>query len=245
MERRARGAKFARFSSPKTRSVSGQGSRQTTHISITYRHGLSETAASVEAIADIHRQDLPHIESIYASIEPDREEWRKSAEVEWNAGRTPEDLIAARVIIQVWEYGPRLEVHGPSRTSVVGLAQQLTTLLERAARGASWRGLSTGNIALGGFFVLLIFLVLLTPGVVHATNLAQQNDQYEPAEVIGLCLAVALALGASVAFWKLLPTVEVLGEGEPSRLQRFRGWIVLAVVTVVLGVVSAFLYDAL
>jgi hypothetical protein len=127
----------------------------------------------------------------------------------------------ATVRLRLWKSnGLRVEVRGPQRSQVEGLAQQLSEVLRRGAPlfhrfdidAVVWGLLSP--LILAGFF--------LGAQVPRWLGLAHKNGHWEIAEVLGPVIGVAIAALVLFGMSRAFPTVEVMAEGQLPRHRQMR-----------------------
>jgi hypothetical protein len=228
--------------------------------SVTYANDLTDTIEGVDAIANLHRSDLPGIRQLWIEIRPDRdayyaertrlhEVWEVAAEKRAERGEDigspaePPPLISASILIRFsWAgRGLRLEVNGPDRHQVVGLFDRLEEILTRRhvflhvdPDAVQWIG--------GG--VLLLPSISLGFWLSHVLGTASRNGKWDVGEIVGMAIGAAAAVGFGIGFRQLYPTLELIEDDQKTRGERFGAFFLSALLVVVLGVISAALYDA-
>ena len=239
---------------------SGYGA--TSDTSVTFRSGLSETSDDPDAVAHLHRGDLPEIAQIRITIRGDRDaRWREQERVrnEWYAAQgaaikrgelptndEPPDAApmedASVTLSMPWAgRALMLEVEGPDRAAVEGLFQRLSELVTRRQ---SFRRIGPHEVVPTVAVPLGFGLLVLGTLVPRWIDSSLDNHRVDWQEVVGMLAGVVLAAAVvAVVLW-LYPATQLLEDGERSRAERFRGLVVAALAALVLGVVASILYGA-
>jgi hypothetical protein len=149
-----------------------------------------------------------------------------------------------RATIHVERDSPALtvEVVGENRTRVEGLTSQLEELLRRGNQRPG------GKNAIGGLAILFCFSIVFI-GISIWRTIDQTSGSSEitvdsPAELAALLLIVFGAFGSFYAVLWLLPDLELLRPGEPTRLRRFRLAVMAFVGSLIVSIVATVIYEA-
>jgi len=232
---------------------SGYPSQVSTRIAL--RTGLTERSAESEFLQRLDARDLHDLEEARVEIAPSREAWRArllGLQDEWQKAGTVgdppdlDDLPEASVTFRASHrlQAVHVEVEGPERDRVEGLAARLVSALD-AGRPPLVLRYFTRELT-----VPLLATVLLIGGVVVGApaarlfGLAERNDRVEPAEIAGLILCPLLGLAAAGIIYWLTPTLEILDEGERRRSQRARRISVGVASAIILGIIATGIYEA-
>jgi hypothetical protein len=134
-----------------------------------------------------------------------------------------------------------IEIHSDDENFAEGVHTRLKNSLKNGER---WLGrdrlLNLGSILL---MPTIFASVWLGPEVAHKLGLASTNGRWDPAEIAGmiiLFLTVGLLYGWLL--W-LMPNLEIIDSSMKTRMTKWKGWLVTAVMAIILGVVSSLLYD--
>lgn len=219
----------------------------------TFRGGLTQQSNDPAILEELTRDDLNRLEDLSVTVTPDRDAWYADYEARQNAwrarayegqeaGEPPErpEFINARVVVRLRrDWIPlRVEVEGPNRDRVEGLAGRLAEILGRESLLV--RAINPGPAR------AVVPMALLVVGMIVVTIFApSKGSGLQREEAFWLLIVPAAGIIGWLALL-LLPTLELLGEGQASRARRFRRWIVGSVVlAIAIGVLSPYLYDLL
>jgi hypothetical protein len=146
-----------------------------------------------------------------------------------------------RATIHVERYPPVLtvEVVGEDRTRVEGLISQLEDVLRRGRQRPRSSDAIFGLVLLVS--VSIVFLGVFLWGAFHPTG---SQGIETPAEGVWFLLTLFVALGSSLAIFWLLPGLQLLRPGEPTRLRRFRLAVMAFVGSLIVSIVATVIYEA-
>lgn len=229
-------------------------------IRIAYSTQLEEQSSDLDSLVTLHLTDLQRIEEIRVGIRPSRDVWHErrneADERRWalraegqreQADKVagPEPLMDAQVLVRASSSareGLTIEVSGPNRTRVEGLASRLEAVLSRGVEGPTR---IPGTPPWFGALIGLVPGFLTGWGVVRALDLAPVDNKYEWPEIVWPIVgAVVLAALLGCTAWSL-PTLEVLADGQRSRFRTIRAFLWTGFLAVLLGVISSAVYAAL
>jgi hypothetical protein len=132
-----------------------------------------------------------------------------------------------------------VEVVGEDRTRVEGLISQLEDVLRR---GRQRPGSNNALLGLALLFCVSIgFLSVFLWRAFHPTSPQGINT---PVETAWLLVTLLGAIGPFVAMVWLLPPLQLLRPGEPTRLRRFRLAVMAFVGSLIVSIVATVIYDA-
>lgn len=219
------------------------GLPSSTDLTVEQAGDTTITSADLSALAEIHRDDLHHIESITVRIRPDREA-RFNRDVEARrGGNDPPEVFDGDVSIRIWKYGTSLEVEGTDRTAVEGLTQRLADALGHAATNAP--GVDRPLFASITFGVAVLVLENVLLELTRAIGIAHRDNQIEATETGALVVTFSLAFAIAAGVYWLFPGVELVDDGQPTRARRSRAAMISAALAIGLGVIASALYAAL
>lgn len=227
---------------------------------VRFAEDVSETLPGTDAVASLHRADLPAIRQLWVEVTPDRDahiaEGERLRELWWGSlkqradagerieekemGRPdePAPLESASVLLRFpWSgNGLRIEVSGPHRDQVTGLFDRLEGILCR--RQAFRRLDPDAGAAL--WVILLVPAIILGQWLSRVVGIAGEDDHWD---AVGMVLVPLALLGAAIGFHELYPTVEIVDDDQKTRAERFAKFFWTGVGAVVASIIAAAIYD--
>ena len=228
------------------------GYSSTCTVRLVYSDGLVQREEEPGILAGLTTRDLESIREVHFEIEPSRDEWfrlREEARDAWLGTPAderpaapvppPPDPTQMRVQLDAdWDsiVAMRVTVQGPERTRVEGLAG----LMERQVlQGGS--GLLR-NYPAAAVRWTLPFMFATVGAFIAAIAFGGRGPGLQWQEAVALVLGLGLGALVGVCLLYLVPPLELLEDGSPSRLSRWGKWLVgTIVVGLVLGVAGNWL----
>jgi len=221
---------------------------------VSYENDLTERTEDPDFLANLPKSDLAQIEDLWMDVEPDHAAYEaerdKVREAKYDAMAKSEPYderevpypISARVAFRFSSgfTGLTIEVSGPERARVEGLVKGLRDILDQGRSAIPWYSPGFAGDALPLAFAFVFTVVGLFVGDQFAPH--RKGFFWQDGVGLGFGFVSGFALGLLIRW--MLPTLELVDDGERTRFRRVRGWFFGYVGLVIATIVAAFLYDA-
>jgi hypothetical protein len=134
-----------------------------------------------------------------------------------------------------------VEVVGEDRTRVEGLVSQLEEVLQRGRQRPGSNNAIPGIAFLSCFSIVLLSVFLLRAFRTTSSQIGIDT----PAEYAWLFLTLFAAIGSIFAILWLLPPLQLLRPGEPTRLRRFRLAVMAFVGSLIVSIAATVIYETM
>ena len=190
---------------------------------VVYKTGLTDQRNNVEVIEEIQKGNYSNVQEISVRVSQNLEIWYRHMSEAQQRGGTIDELPNARVSIRLSRYGTTLDVEGDERDRVEGLAQQLTETMSHFTTNSPW--LDREPLPPAVFSISFVALIIVGLLAIRWFDFETQGG-VTAAEVVVMVGAIAISIVFAVLLMWLFPPLELIGEGETSRLRKWRGKVI-------------------